>query len=534
MSNKGFNVKKIIAHNFQSHKHSEIEFSDGLTVICGESDRGKTSLCKRLFSWVINNDLSGDFFVRNNDLGKTNSKGELLKEEECYGTVIFENGITLTRKKIKSKNIYELIDENGEVFEFENFGHDIPLKIKETIPLGNIKIDKDLIINPNFPPKKEEGIIYKPNGVKTKILGSFCNTHIIDSALREKKSEMQNNSNEKNLLEKEVKELEEKLLVFGDMDKKAQLIEKGDALYKNIEKLSISLNKLNEIAEVKRQKENILIDLNKILSTKRYIQEEDKYTNQLELRIKEIEKNNETFTKIKDLYLKIKENQNSLDINNKIIAQKNDILYKEIKLKELEIQIEKINLSSLSKVSMIKNLTNLKEKHDKLEKSLLENNTIIEQKTKVYNLATLISNTESKLSLFNNNILVLKSLENKSKNIKEKQRMINDLNVIIRTKKTLLDFEKNISNSENKIKSIKEKIDEKNNRLKNLYKLNNELSNKIKKEKDGTPKLEQMKINFEIVVNSYIEEVKTLGKCPICYSNLTMEHLSGIKEELIK
>lgn len=534
MSNKGFNVKKIIAHNFQSHKHSEIEFSDGLTVICGESDRGKTSLCKRLFSWVINNDLSGDFFVRNNDSGKTNSKGELLKEEECYGTVIFENGITLTRKKIKTKNIYELIDENGEVFEFENFGHEVPLKIRETIPLGNIKIDKDLIINPNFPPKKEEGIIYKPNGAKTKILGSFCNTHIIDSALREKKSEMLSNSNEKNILEKEVKELEQKLIVFGDMERKEKLIENGDVLYKNIQTNTSLLKKVNDIVTIKKQKEDAILELNKTLNTKRYIEEEEKHTKELEKRISEISKNNEIFNKLKDLYLKIKENKENLDLNNKIIETKNNILEKDIKLRELEIKIEKINSSSYNQINDMKRLNNIKEKKEKLNKSLLENNRTISIKKYINDLNEKIIIFEEKVDNFKENVISLNNISDKYKNINEKEKMISKLNLIINEKSKLIKFEKYIFDKEKNIIDIKEKIEKKNNILNNISKLNKELNQKILKEKDGSPKLEQMKKNFESMINSYIEEVKTLGKCPICCSNLTLEHLSSIKEELIK
>ncbi|MCK9524299.1 MAG: AAA family ATPase, partial [Limnochordia bacterium] len=37
-------IEKLTLKNFQSHKHSELEFAPGLNAIIGQSDSGKSAL----------------------------------------------------------------------------------------------------------------------------------------------------------------------------------------------------------------------------------------------------------------------------------------------------------------------------------------------------------------------------------------------------------------------------------------------------------------------------------------------------------
>jgi DNA repair exonuclease SbcCD ATPase subunit len=61
-------IKRLILENFQSHKYSEVDFAAGLNVIVGPSDTGKSAVIRAL-KWVLYNEPSGDFFIRE---GETN------------------------------------------------------------------------------------------------------------------------------------------------------------------------------------------------------------------------------------------------------------------------------------------------------------------------------------------------------------------------------------------------------------------------------------------------------------------------------
>ena len=54
-------IKDLSLENFQSHKKSSLEFSEGVNVIIGSSDSGKSSIIRSL-QWVLFNRPSGDSF----------------------------------------------------------------------------------------------------------------------------------------------------------------------------------------------------------------------------------------------------------------------------------------------------------------------------------------------------------------------------------------------------------------------------------------------------------------------------------------
>ena len=48
-------VRRITLENFQSHKHTEMEFGPELNVIVGPSDSGKSAIIRAL-KWVMYNE----------------------------------------------------------------------------------------------------------------------------------------------------------------------------------------------------------------------------------------------------------------------------------------------------------------------------------------------------------------------------------------------------------------------------------------------------------------------------------------------
>jgi len=69
-------MRKLVSleiENFQAHAHTVINFNDGVTVLCGETDQGKTAVLRAL-TWLVTNRPAGIGFVSH--WAKTvNSKG---------------------------------------------------------------------------------------------------------------------------------------------------------------------------------------------------------------------------------------------------------------------------------------------------------------------------------------------------------------------------------------------------------------------------------------------------------------------------
>jgi len=46
-------INSLTIQNFQSHKNTTLEFDNGINIIIGQSDSGKTAIIRAL-NWVIN------------------------------------------------------------------------------------------------------------------------------------------------------------------------------------------------------------------------------------------------------------------------------------------------------------------------------------------------------------------------------------------------------------------------------------------------------------------------------------------------
>lgn len=117
-------IEKLTLKNFQSHKHSELEFAPGLNAIIGQSDSGKSALLRAL-RWIVTNRPSGDAF--RSDWGG-----------DTEATVQMAEG-SITRYKNDSGNGYLL-----EGSKFQAIGTGVPDEIINTLAIDDVNIQQQL------------------------------------------------------------------------------------------------------------------------------------------------------------------------------------------------------------------------------------------------------------------------------------------------------------------------------------------------------------------------------------------------------
>lgn len=157
-------IKAVELWNFQSHKHSRVEFHKGVNAIVGLSDSGKTAILRAL-NWAINNFPTGDEF-------------QSWWGGDTRVTIELENGVSVSRIRTKSDNRYELctntdaVDECVEVFRA--FGQDVPEEIKKAFNLNNINLQHQM-----------DGPFLLANspGDVARILNKVVNLDVIDTAV---------------------------------------------------------------------------------------------------------------------------------------------------------------------------------------------------------------------------------------------------------------------------------------------------------------------------------------------------------------
>jgi len=114
--------------NFQSHAKSKLNFSEGVNVIVGASDSGKTALIRAL-RWVVWGRPTGDS-IRSNWGGETSVA---LTTED--GTVL--------RTKDKSDS-YVLAAEGREELTFKAFGTTVPQEVNSLLNLSELNLQSQL------------------------------------------------------------------------------------------------------------------------------------------------------------------------------------------------------------------------------------------------------------------------------------------------------------------------------------------------------------------------------------------------------
>ena len=112
-------IKSIHLLNFQNHRDTRLDFTEGVNAIVGFSDSGKTAVMRAL-NWVISNKPSGAEF-------QSHWGGETSV------TIVLTDGQSIKRVRGKTANEYWLGDQC-----FKAFGQDVPQEIQSAFRLTDI------------------------------------------------------------------------------------------------------------------------------------------------------------------------------------------------------------------------------------------------------------------------------------------------------------------------------------------------------------------------------------------------------------
>jgi len=127
---------KVEIKNFQSHKKTVIEFANGVNVIVGVSDNGKSAVLRAII-WAINNrPLGTDDIISHwarDDKNKSTDK--------MYVKIFTEKGV-VRRQRTNDSNIYILNDDAGNEKIFEAINKEVPQDIINFFNLSDVNIQQ--------------------------------------------------------------------------------------------------------------------------------------------------------------------------------------------------------------------------------------------------------------------------------------------------------------------------------------------------------------------------------------------------------
>lgn len=374
-------VRKIKIQNFQSHEYSEVLLSDGMNILSGTNNAGKSAVA-RAISWVMYCE-SGTSHIR------TDAK-------ECSVEIEFNNGDVIKRTRKGDHNFIQFKNATDKEFTtYKSFGNKYP------------KVVRDFLQNPpeydKFDPLAYSGqtnknflIDIKPSALP-EIISCLVGTDDLDIAAKNVNSSInqikvkitgveEEIEKDKLTLEEDYNTLDEQIEIFEELKKLNKSINDKEKLISNM------LVLLNTYIEIKKDSKTI----------RQEISDNQKIIDLLQTRILDIQNktkslilitntNNEyetTFSEIKTTKSFIDKLKNILSdsLKNKIKSISSDIET----ISKMETVVSNINDAYILYSNAKKdcnaantNYNNILNEYNELIKFIKENNLVCEQCNKI-------------------------------------------------------------------------------------------------------------------------------------------------------
>jgi len=187
-------IKQLTLSNFQSHKETKLEFSNGVNVIIGGSDSGKTSIIRAL-KWLVFNRPGGDAF-------RSTWGGDTIID-----LAVDWKGHTLHVRRIKSDKV-NLYQKDGT--RYAAFGTEVPNDITELLNLNEINLQAQM---------DSPFLISSTPGDVAKHFNQIAHLDQIDSGLKKVQQEITTIQRIINFKEGEVERATEELKKFDHLEK---------------------------------------------------------------------------------------------------------------------------------------------------------------------------------------------------------------------------------------------------------------------------------------------------------------------------
>jgi len=235
-------ISKVILENFQSHEHTEVTFDDGLNIIVGESNNGKTSILRGIM-WVINNQPLGTDFI-------------MAGKDSCCVRIEYDDGSFIERgRTLKDTGYYKVrfVDENGNMTqaEYRGFTNAVPVEVANVHQMPKVNITKDIETHLNVLSQLDGPFLLTESPlVKASAIGRITGTHVVDDAIKESNKTIQGNNKLVKNYQKELEEKENELRALPDIQMMSQFADMYALLVSRIKKLHDDTQEINDRIKV--------------------------------------------------------------------------------------------------------------------------------------------------------------------------------------------------------------------------------------------------------------------------------------------
>jgi len=223
-------IKRITLKNFQNHKNTVVDFSDGINIIVGSSDSGKSAIL-RAINWVMHNKPTRVDFVTNG-------------EKETLACVEFNDGNKITRIKGGDKNSVILEDPDGNINKFDKIGISLPIEVIKALGCPPID-DRHGPISYSDQLANLYLVSLSPTDLP-RALSELTGIDDFEEAIQE--LSRQKHESEKDIagLQKHIDGLNEQIRNYDDLPRQIEFVNINSDIFNDIENLQQVVGKLNK------------------------------------------------------------------------------------------------------------------------------------------------------------------------------------------------------------------------------------------------------------------------------------------------
>ena len=246
-------IKKLKLNNFQKHSSLEIDFENGVNVLFGSSDAGKSCI-RRAIEWIVQNEnIDG--------IRKTGTKKTSV-------TILLDNGNEIERVRSQSINRY-ILREGKDEKVFDSIGKTIPEEVEEALNISPIEVDGEKIYLNSQPQIALPFLFDKSPSFRMKLFNKLTGNDVLDKLFGQFNKDIlrikRNAKEETERFEKRALELKEK-----EIEK-----EKAEAIHirlkVRVEKIKKLYEKYSKLLELKELHEKIIVSKNEAIKELKYI-----------------------------------------------------------------------------------------------------------------------------------------------------------------------------------------------------------------------------------------------------------------------
>lgn len=234
-------IDKIILKNFQSHAYSEVDFSEGINSIVGESDNGKTAIIRAL-TWVWKNRPTGNEQA-SHWATRVDKNGNIQLTDEWSVTVVFSEGKYVTRRKDeKGFNGYEIGSFDGGCFlpeeTFDKVGVSVPDRVTALFNMEDVNVQN----------QHDSMFLLSDSGQDVaRFFNRLIKLDVGDTALSLAESKKRAAKKEKDSIEKDITELTESINKLEWVDEAMNLVERLELTEQKIETTNNQVHSIEEL-----------------------------------------------------------------------------------------------------------------------------------------------------------------------------------------------------------------------------------------------------------------------------------------------